>query len=224
MAIDLYDLMLLLHVLVFVYWLGADLGVLYAARYGADERLALETRQTIGEIMAFVDMFPRLSVPLVGATGVSMAYLAGAFVFSELWVWATWLAALVWICSNLFAFLNRLHPDRVRRAVRFDTGWRIVIMLAVAGTATASLLDAGITTSNSLIAKLFVFALAIALSLLLRVLFKPYRPALNRIAAGGDNTVESAIMRRALARARPVVLLIWALTIISAAIGLWNPY
>lgn len=224
MAIDLYDLMLLLHVLVFVYWLGADLGVLYAARYGADECLALETRQTIGEIMAFVDMFPRLSVPLVGATGVSMAYLAGAFVFSELWVWATWLAALVWICSNLFAFLNRLHPDRVRRAVRFDTGWRIVIMLAVAGTATASLLDAGITTSNSLIAKLFVFALAIALSLLLRVLFKPYRPALNRIAAGGDNTVESAIMRRALARARPVVLLIWALTIISAAIGLWNPY
>jgi len=87
MTISLYNALLLLHVLVFVYWLGADLAVLYAAKYGAEERLSIETRQTIGDIMAFVDLFPRLSVPLIGATGMTMAFLAGALKFHEAWIW-----------------------------------------------------------------------------------------------------------------------------------------
>ncbi|HQZ78977.1 MAG TPA: hypothetical protein PK681_00005, partial [Steroidobacteraceae bacterium] len=61
------------------------------------------------------------------------------------------------------------------------------------------------------------------LSLVLRVLFQPYRPALQRIAAGGDNAIESAVMASALARARPIVFLIWLLVITAAAVGLWAP-
>jgi hypothetical protein len=224
MTIGIYNLLLLLHVLAFVYWLGADLGVLYAAKYGSDQRLSLETRRTIGDIMAFVDLFPRLSVPLSGATGMTMAFLSGAFTFSERWIWFAWLAALVWISSNLFVYMNRSNPDRIRSVVRFDTLWRIMLLIVIGGAATASFLDAGVTSSVSLAAKLLIFSMAIALSLVLRILFKPYRPALNRIAAGGDNAKDSAIMKRALARARPVVISIWSLTVVAAAIGLWKPY
>lgn len=224
MTIGLYNALLLLHVLLFVYWLGADLGVLYAAKYGAEERLSIETRQTIGDIMAFVDLFPRLSVPLIGATGMTMAFLAGALKFHEAWVWLIWLAALIWLASNLFVYRNRANPERVRSVVRFDTVWRIFVLIAIVGVAAASFFGVGITSSLSLIAKLMIFALAIALSLVLRALFKPYRPALARIAAGGDSAQDSAVMKRALANARPIVFLIWSLTIAAAAIGLWKPY
>ena len=97
-----YKVLLLLHVLLFVYWLGADLGVLYAAKYGADERLSIETRRTIGDIMAFVDLFPRLSVPLIGATGITMAFLSAEFHFDAAWIWFVWLAALIWVSINLY--------------------------------------------------------------------------------------------------------------------------
>lgn len=55
---SLYDFLLLLHALLFAYWLGADLAVLYAARYAADKSFSVETRQTISGIMAFVDLAP----------------------------------------------------------------------------------------------------------------------------------------------------------------------
>lgn len=224
MSIGTYNLLLLVHVLAFVYWLGADLGVLYAAKFGADYRLSSETRQKIGDVMAFVDMFPRLSVPLVGASGISIAYLSGAIEFSQTWIWVTWVAAFVWIASNLFIYLNRSNPESVSSAKSFDVLWRVGLLILVGGAAASSFLGVGITRSHSLAAKLLIFSLTIALSLILRLLFRRYRPALNRIASGGDNATESAIMNRALTLARPVVFAIWSLAIVAAAIGLWKPY
>ncbi len=222
--ISTYQLLLLVHVLAFVYWLGADLGVLYAARFGADERLSLETRQTIGDIMSFVDLFPRLSVPTIGATGITMAYLSGGLSINEFWIGFVWVAAFLWISSNVFVYVNRSRRNRIRAVMQFDTWWRIVLLVAIGGVAIASFLGVGITSSYSLAAKLLILAMAIALSLVLRFLFKPYRPALERLAAGGENSKNSAIMNRALTRARPIVLVIWLFTVAAAAIGLWMPF
>jgi len=219
--IQLYGVLLLLHVLLFAYWLGADLGVFYAAQFAADGRYSIETRRTIGSIMAFVDLAPRLSVPLVGATGISMGVISGAIGMREVWVSAVWLAALLWVASNVYIYRNRTDPGRVQPVITFDYGWRVFMLVAAAGAAVASLLGVGITSNFALAAKLLILATAIALSLVLRALFKPYRPALQRIAAGGDSVAESAIMAAALARARPVVIAIWILVIAAAAIGLW---
>lgn len=224
MSIGTYDVLVLLHILMFAYWLGADVAVLYAAKYGADPGLSLETRQTIGNIMAFVDMFPRLSVPLIGASGVTMAFLSGALRLHEAWIWLAWLAALVWISSNLFIYMNRKDPTRVRSMLTFDALWRTALLLVIAGVAVASFFGVGIASSRSIAAKLLIYSMAIALSLVLRLLFRPYRPALNRIAAGGDSATESAVMNKALTRARPAVFAIWFLTVVEAAIGLWKPY
>lgn len=220
--INAYDVLLLVHVLLFAYWLGADLGVFYAARFAADGNYSIETRKAISDVMAFVDLAPRLSVPLMGATGITMGVRLGALTLDAVWVWVAWFAALLWVSSNLYIYLNRADRSRVQAVIRFDTCWRATVLVALAGVAIASLLGAGITSNVALAVKLLLLALAIALSLVLRVLFKPYRPALQRIAAGGDNARESAIMTAALARARPIVILIWIVAIAAAAIGLWG--
>lgn len=212
---------LLIHVLAFVYWLGADLGVLYAAKFGADERLPLQTRQTIGDIMAFADLFPRLSVPIIGATGVTMAFISQALTVDEVWIWFAWLAAILWISSNVLIFMSRSKNERISAVMRFDTLWRITLLIVIGGVAVASFLGIGTTSSYPLAAKLLIFALTIALSLTLRGLFRPYRPALKRLMAGGDNAKESAIMNRALILARPAVFAIWLMTVVAATIGLW---
>lgn len=219
--ISSYDVLLLFHVLLFAYWLGADLGVFYAARFAADRNYTTETRKAISDIMAFVDLAPRLSVPLMGATGISMGVRSGAIEIQGFWTWTVWFAALVWVSSNLYIYLNRADQRRIQPMIRFDTYWRAIVLVVVAGAAISSLADGGITSDVALAVKLLILALAIALSLVLRVLFKPFRPALQRIAAGGDNDTESAIMTAALARARPIVILIWLLVIAAAAIGLW---
>ncbi len=223
MEIGSYDLLRLAHVLLFVYWLGADLGVLYAAKFGADSRLSIETRQTIGEIMSFVDLFPRLSVPLIGAVGISMAVLSGDMLLKNPWLWLIWLAALVWVGVNLAIYKNRHRLAEIGSLLRFDVLWRSILLTLAATVAVASLLGNGVTTNASLAAKLLIYAIAIALSLVLRILFRPYRQSLAQIAAGGEDAENTAIMKKSLSNARPVVFAIWFLTVAAAALGLWQP-
>jgi hypothetical protein len=224
MNVDLYDVLLLLHVLLFVYWLGADLAVLYSARYAADPALSLETRLTISQIMAFVDLFPRMSVPLIGAVGASLAVLNGDLQAGPVVAALAWVVAAVWVGVNLHLYLNRADQARIAPWRSFDVIWRSAIGLGVLLAGSMALLGAGVTDNRSLAAKLLVFSAAIFLSLLLRRVFLPFRPALRRLVDGSGGAPDVAIMQRTLDRARPVVLGIWARTVVAAAIGLWQPF
>ncbi len=223
-SVDLYDVLLLLHVLLFVYWLGADLAVLYSARYAADPTLSLETRLAISQIMAFVDLFPRMSVPLIGAVGASLAVLNGDLRGGPVFVGLAWLVAAVWVGVNLYLYLNRADQARIAPWRSFDLIWRTAIGLGVLGAGLVAVVGAGVTDNRSLAAKLLVFSAAIFLSLLLRRVFLPFRPALRRLVGGSGGPAEVEIMQQTLGRARPVVLGIWALTVVAAAIGLWQPF
>ncbi len=220
----MYDILLLAHVLLFVYWLGADLAVLYSARFAADPSLSLETRQVISQIMAFVDLFPRMSVPLIGAVGASLGEMSGDFSFGPAVLVPIWLAATIWVAINLYLYLNRHQQARTLAWRKFDLYWRALIGTIVLFAGFAALLGFGITDNRSLAAKLLIFAGAILLSLVLRRIFLPFRPALRRLVEGSGGPPDVAVMQQTLKRARPVVLGIWALTVVAAALGLWQPF
>lgn len=219
----LYDALLLLHVLLFVYWLGADLAVFYSAGYAADSALPIETRVVIAEIMGFVDLFPRMSVPLIGAVGASLATSTGRISLDGEGLAIVWIVALVWVATNLHMYRHRRSPQRIGRWRRFDFVWRATAASLVALAGAMALAGMGVTDDRAVALKLIIFAAAVFLSLVLRTLFSPFRPALARLAGGHGQPDDSAIMQQALSRARPVVLAIWAMTIAAAAIGLWEP-
>ncbi|MCC5863248.1 MAG: hypothetical protein JJT93_15210 [Gammaproteobacteria bacterium] len=224
MTVGVYDLLLLAHVLLFVYWLGADLAVLYSARYVADPRLSLETRETVSQIMAFVDLFPRMSVPLIGAVGATLGVMNGDFSFGPTVLTGIWVLALIWVGLNGWLYLNRGDTLRTAPWRRFDVAWRSVIGIAVLIAALVALAGIGVTDNRTLAAKLLIFAAAIFLSLVLRRVFLPFRPALRRLAEGTGGSADVAIMQQTLSRTRPIVLGIWALTVVAAALGLWQPF
>ncbi len=224
MTVGLYDVLLLAHVLLFVYWLGADLAVLYSARYVADPGLSLETRATISQIMAFVDLFPRMSVPLIGAVGATLGVMTADFNFGVPVLALIWTLALIWLTLNGWLYAHRGDALRTAPWRRFDVAWRSVIGTAVLVAGLAALAGFGITDNRSLALKLLIFAAAIFLSLVLRRVFLPFRPALRRLADGTGGHADVVLMQRTLSRTRPIVLGIWALTVMAAALGLWQPF
>ena len=223
-AITPTDLLLLAHVVLFVYWLGSDVAVLYGASFAANPKLSGETRQTVSEIMAFVDLFPRLSVPLVGMTGYAIASARGLIVAPMIADVLVYCAGALWFANNLTIHALRKQPARIKQLRRLDLALRIAVMLAAAGAAGVALSGGDVIPDHSIAAKVLVFAFAIGFSLALRFVFAPYRPALNRILASGSTPEDEAIMSRALSTGRPIVLGIWACTLIAAAIGLWHPF
>lgn len=112
----------------------------------------------------------------MGATGISTAVLSGAFEIRRIWIWVAWFAAIIWVCSNLYIYLHRADRSRIQPVLRFDAWWRAILLVVAAGAAIAALLGAGIASDTALALKLLLFALAVALSLVLRALFKPIAP------------------------------------------------
>lgn len=222
--VSAYEWLLLAHLLLFVYWLGADLAVFHAAGYAADPSYSPETRVLIARIMGFVDLFPRLSVPLTGAVGVTLAAWAGLLAMNDAVLALVWAVALAWVAASLVLYARRTRPQGLGAWRALDLTARIAAALAATTAGAAALAGLGPTDSVWLALKLLIFAAAIFLSLVLRVLFRPYRPALARVAAGTGAADDDAVMQRSLARARPVVLGIWLLTVIAAALGLWKPF
>jgi hypothetical protein len=219
----IYALLLLLHLLLFVYWLGADLAVLYSAHVAADSARSAETRATISEIMAFIDMFPRLSVPLIGAVGVQLATLGGYASLPGAAVIGVWALALLWVATGLYIYQKRRTPELLQGARRLDLVLRVVVLLLALGAGVAGLAGLGPVQQPFLCLKLLALASAIGLSFLLRRTFAPFRPALNRIIAGTGNGDDSLVMQRSLARSRPVVFCLWGSAVVGAAAGLWGP-
>lgn len=220
---SVYEIFLFVHVIAFVYWLGADIGVFYAAGYAVKPELSRETRLTVIEIMAWVDQFPRVCVPTIAAVGAVVGVAGGYFVFDPAWLWLVGAIALGWVAMILYLYVNRRKPEKIGWLATVDVWFRTGVLIVVAGLGVAALAGRGVTDQPWLAIKLLIFALAILFSLMTRFLFHPFKLASARLRAGTSTAQDDADMRRALARARLPILGIWAMTLAAAAIGLWKP-
>jgi len=219
-----FDVLLVFaHLLLFVYWVGADLAVFYGAGIAADPSLGSEAREAIGRLTRWVDQFPRSSVPLIGAVGATLATTRGYATIASGWLALIWLVALVWVAMNLYLYANHGAPEKTKSIMSFDLWFRIAILVVVAGVGAASLAGQGITDAPWLAIKLLLFSAAMVFSLFVRILFKPFRPALARVVAGEGSAEDEAIMRSSLARTRLAVLGIWGSASAAALVALWKP-
>ncbi len=78
MEIDLQDVLIFFHVLLFGYWLGADLGVFYCDSQLTRDDLSLKERLRVREIRRIVDMAPRTCVALILPIGFMLSVQYGS--------------------------------------------------------------------------------------------------------------------------------------------------
>ncbi len=142
---------------------------------------------------------------------------------STSWLTVVWLLALGWVAMNIYLYVNHGAPDKTKGVMAFDLWFRIAILILVAGVGVASLAGEGITDAPWLAIKLLLFSAAMVFSLFVRVLFKPFRPALARIVAGNPEPGDEATLRSSLARTRLAVLGIWGCAAAAALVALWKP-
>lgn len=72
-----YDIALLLHILLFCYWLGGDVGVFYSSQFVVDSKLSRETRMTAAKIMLGCDLVPKICMSLMLTVGGILAHYLG---------------------------------------------------------------------------------------------------------------------------------------------------
>lgn len=209
----------LLHLLVFVYWLGGDLGAFYTSRFLIQPGVPVDRRMLAAKIVNDVDMAPRTALILAFPTGLTLAHVKGWLSLPLPLLVAVWIIALGWLA--LAWAIHMKHGGAPALWRNTDLGLRWALIFGLAATAAWNIAGAG-SLPLFLSLKLLALAGCTALGLFIRAVLKPLGPALMGLA-GPDGPAAEASLAATLNRARPLVTGIWALLIAAALLALFKP-
>ena len=213
------SLLTLMHVLVFVYWLGGDIGVFYSSTLLTDNKRDTSGRLTAGKILADLDLIPRFCLLLTVPTGLALAAVKGWLDIPEAWLVVAFIAAFVWI---YIVWCLHVHHNQPASLKGLDTILRVIFLIVLAGCGTAGLVNAmEIPLFVSL--KLLILAFAIAMGLMIRRALGPFGPAYIKLATEGADEETNQIIKSTLSKARPAVVMIWVALILAAWLGIAAP-
>jgi hypothetical protein len=210
----------LMHVLVFVYWLGGDLGAFYTSRMVSDPARPAAARIAAAQALTALDMAPRTALILALPTGATLASVTGHVSLPTVVIAAIWVLALVWLWLAWRIHLKHLAPGAAVRRIDLAIRWLVLAgLIAIGGGIVAGVVDAPLFIGL----KLVVLAAAIATGLWVRSLIAPFGRAFAALVATGPTPEGDQMIARTLARARPAVMLIWAFLLTAAFLGFWRP-
>ncbi|OLT37883.1 hypothetical protein BJF79_28715 [Actinomadura sp. CNU-125] len=222
---------ILLHLVLFVFWLGGDLGVFYSSRYVLRPDLAPAARATALNVMSGLDLGPKICLVLFLPSGVTLmalephgAELFGAPAFGWWRVLLVWLFAAAWLAATIADHRTHGRFPWVRRA---DWTVRVGLIAALAATAAYTLLadrPFGVTTDPRWLGgKVALYTAAIACGLGIRLTLRPFGPAFAALMGGGATAATERTLRRAVDGCLPYVFGIWASVLAAAALGVLKP-
>ncbi|HNR23155.1 MAG TPA: hypothetical protein PKL49_09035 [Steroidobacteraceae bacterium] len=213
-----YIILDFLHVLLFAYWLGPDWGVFVCGRRVANPELSREERLRFLKASVAIDIFPRSSIVLIIAVGLTLAYIGGYITMGPWLLVLSWIVAVIWLLLVWFTGYV-LKPGPLK--ARFDAAH-----VAIRHAATAILLGVGVysllfgepVATRWLAVKLILVAILIAIGSLLRVIVGSWSRDLTGVAGS-----EGAIAR-SYPFTRKLVVMFWIVSISIAFLGVTKPF
>jgi hypothetical protein len=211
-----------IHILLFVFWLGADVGVFLSAVMAKNSNYSFETRATLMKLGMRVDLFPRTCFALIIPTGLHMTRDLGLYPVADGMLVGAWLIAAVWICAFVTGYRNEGKPIAITLAkaqLIFEAIMgAIIITIAVMSVKTgAPLADTWFAVKILLFG--FAFWAALGIDFAFTPAFKPFK----EIGAEGSTPEREALFRKHVNHALFWVLTLYTLIAAIAFLGKVKP-
>lgn len=216
-----YPMLVYVHLLLFVLWLGADVGVFVLGQhFRMRDRYTLPERIVLLRLLVAVDMVPRsawaLMVPLSLSVAVAgdwaalpLSLIVGAWVVAAGWLWLVWDA--------------HAH-DQTPRAARdrkLEFWLKVALTLFYVGLGAAWLAGGG--APAWLAWKALLFGAIFAAAIMIDVAFKPVGPQLGRLLAEGSSDATEVPLLATMNRTRYWVWGVYALLVATSWLGVVKP-
>jgi hypothetical protein len=231
----MYGFLVACHILLTVTWLGVDAGVFIGSHMIRNARYEPSARFLVSRLMGYLDLGPRLSVPLIFAVGLSLGYLGGTAAVQVFVVWLTWALALVWCGAIVYAFVlqhraeasHALSPVELRwlRSYRRVDLWaRWLWLAALVGALLGGVVGLAVFKTTWLSLKVALFGLVILVGNALRLMPGTSSMALMaQIHREGSTPEREAALYRRLSLSHPIILTMYACVIASVFLGVLKP-
>lgn len=211
-----------LHVLMFVFWVGTDMGVMLAARKSADSRLTLEARLALVKIALLIELLPRTMWAMALPFGVMLSRNLGLLQISDAGAAAVWLFALAWVSISLGGahWSERPIGQKLAGVNRWIIGVLGVVLLALGGWSyfgNGPFLTGWLATKVALYGAINLTVLGIEAS------FLPVGPAFARLFTEGSTAGVEGAISRGMQRTMLWVYASYILILIVGFIGVAKP-
>ena len=188
-----YEIWKFLHICMFVFWLGTDVGVMLCSKKSTDPNLGVEARFQMLEMALKIELLPRVMWVMALPFGVQLSKTMGYIDPSSITLTMMWLFTLAWLVINVGGAANLNEPwgqqlSKINRFIVASLGVGLIIV------AISSFMGYGPYEANSVALKVGLYGLVNLTILGIEVAFFPLGLAYERLATEGSSPeIESSI-------------------------------
>jgi hypothetical protein len=218
--LDLHDFWRWVHIMLFVLWLGADVGVFICGWWIRRPTLSLEQRMVLLQASGVIDLWPRVSAALMLPAGLMLAV---SWVPALTWPWlvSAWLVAGAWIVLTFVGMRLMGTPGGLLLQRITSLG---LVVLAVACVAGGASLITGTTPGLQWLGgKLLLYALVCILAIGIEVAFRPVIAGFGMLADRATREQGDALVRQGMNRTLTVVAVLYATLVAASILGVFKP-
>ncbi len=212
-----------IHILLFVFWLGADVGVYVAAIYAKNDKLGFEARATLMKLGGFVDLFPRITFAFMLPVGLHLTQGIGLYPVSTGLLVAGWVIALAWVALILVMYNSEGRPLAMT-LVRVQNVFQAAMGLLFVVIGAQSLLTGAPIAGGWLAFKLLLFGLVFWTAMVVEISYRPVFAPFMAIAESGSTPEREALVTKYINRALVGVGTIYVLIAAIAFLGTTKPF
>ena len=220
---DLYAILLFLHILSLVFWLGTDIGVFVLGKFAQNPVYAVEQRLLLLKVALILDMFPRVFMVLSLPTGFQLATILGAIPNGQDLTIAVWAFSAVWLAVVLTGLLRHDEPIGLN-AKKVEKVIHYILLAVLAWASISSLLGDGPITMIWVAAKVLMYALLFVVMPLLEKSFMPAVLGFMSLETEGSSAELESQIRGGMDRTYVWVLTIYAIVFVTAFLGVAKPW
>lgn len=223
MYLDFHNLLVFVHVVLFVYSIGGDIAVFYIGKYLTREDLSLDERLRVRDIRLMVDMSARTCLVLLLPVGFTLATAYNSPLTGS-WLILFWGASLGWLWLVWLIHLKResLLGETLRS---IDIWIRYGVAMGMIGFGAYSFLSDGPIYDGWLATKITLYGVVILNGIWIRTIIARWQHAYDLVRAGGDERIRGEQrMKKIQAASNRAALSIWVLVMAMAFMGQMKPF
>ena len=128
-----YEIWKFLHICMFVFWLGTDMGVMICSKKSTDTSLSIPARFQLLEIALVIELLPRVMWVMALQLGIHLSKSLGYIDPSLITIAAMWVFVVAWLVINVGGAANLEKPwgqqlSKINRFVVASLGVALIIV------------------------------------------------------------------------------------------------
>ncbi|MEP2734837.1 MAG: hypothetical protein ABJP34_00955 [Erythrobacter sp.] len=218
-----YPMLVYAHLLLFVLWLGADVGVfLLGQHFRKREEYTLEQRIALLKLLVLIDMTPRSAWALMVPLSLSVVDMGGW------WDAPSWLIVIAWLIGGFWLWLvwDAHKHDMTPRAARNRgiEGWlRWIVGAFYVWLGGQSLLLNAPLSPDWLAWKALLFGFIFVAAIMIDFSFKPVGAQLGAVLEKGSSDETEIPLLNTMNKTRIWVWIVYILLLATAFLGNVKP-